>query len=237
MSIFKKILSNGLKNKILKSDGTIEKDAAPVEEINRNNEEQCLDINVQNGVADSIDLTHPDTRLLEIQNNLESRINTTNVQNSQQHVVMQFSNVSKLHIGSVYNIHNENNGNDKRNCNERANHIYDRNRKTTTIVAMMQSQEEPNHRIIDTIATHLGEGWKTVMRELGFSDGQISQAIIDHHIHGNTKEVIYQLLLDWVRNADDEMRTVGYITKLLWGVGHRDCVHRMKQVWKENIKY
>lgn len=125
---------------------------------------------------------------IEIQNNLESRINNMNVQNSQQHVVMQFSNVNKLHIGSVYNIHNENNDNNKRK-NVPADHIYDRNRKTTTIVAMMQSQEEPSHRIIDTIATHLGEGWKMVMRELGFSDGQISQAIIDHHIHGNIKEV------------------------------------------------
>ncbi|KAL9914579.1 protein immune deficiency-like [Glossina fuscipes] len=234
MSIFKKILSNTLKNKISKSEGTIEKDAAPVEEINRKDDEQCLDNN--NATDSTTDLTHSDTRLLEIQNNLESRINNMNVQNSQQHVVMQFSNVNKLHIGSVYNVHNENNANNKRK-NVPADHIYDRNRKTTTIVAMMQSQEEPSHRIIDTIATHLGEGWKMVMRELGFSDGQISQAIIDHHIHGNIKEVIYQLLLDWVRNADDENRTVAYITKLLWGLGHRDCVHRMKQAWKANTKY
>ncbi|KAL9913155.1 uncharacterized protein ACN2A1_000733 [Glossina fuscipes fuscipes] len=147
------------------------RDAAPVEEINRKDDEQCLDNN--NATDSTTDLTHSDTRLLEIQNNLESRINNMNVQNSQQHIVMEFSNINKLHIGSVYNVHNENNANNKRK-NVPADHIYDRNRKTTTIVAMMQSQEEPSHRIIDTIATRLVEGWKMVMRELGFSDGQIS---------------------------------------------------------------
>ena len=48
-------------------------------------------------------------------------------------------------------------------------------------------------------------------------------------------KVIYQLLLDWERNTDGE-KTVGYLTTLLWNCGHRECVHRLKPVWKSLIK-
>lgn len=61
MSIFKKILSNTLKNKNSKSEGIIEKDAAPVEEISRKDEEQCLD---NNATVSTTDLIQPETRLL-----------------------------------------------------------------------------------------------------------------------------------------------------------------------------
>uniref|UniRef100_A0A034VJT3 Receptor-interacting serine/threonine-protein kinase 1 n=1 Tax=Bactrocera dorsalis TaxID=27457 RepID=A0A034VJT3_BACDO len=108
-------------------------------------------------------------------------------------------------------------------------------RKTTSIVAMMQSREEPNHRILETISTHLGEGWKHVIRELGLSEGQIEQAVIDHQMHGGIKEVIYQLLLQWIRDAEDNVATLGHITSLLWELNHRDCVQRMKLVYKSEV--
>jgi len=45
-------------------------------------------------------------------------------------------------------------------------------------------------------------------------------------------QVIYQLLLQWVRSSEDGVATVGRLTTLLWESQHRDCVQRMKLVWK-----
>uniref|UniRef100_W8BX79 Death domain-containing protein n=1 Tax=Ceratitis capitata TaxID=7213 RepID=W8BX79_CERCA len=174
-------------------------------------------------------------------------MNTMNVHNAQQQMVMQFSNIKQLHFGSVYNFNSNisgvaTNGTRKSSKSEDPNspscstggentkRLYPR--KTTSIVAMMQSREEPNHRILETISTHLGEGWKHVMRELGLSEGQIEQAVIDHQMHGGIKEVIYQLLLLWIRDADDNVATLSHITSLLWELNHRDCVQRMKLVYK-----
>ncbi|XP_030384310.1 protein immune deficiency [Scaptodrosophila lebanonensis] len=172
-------------------------------------------------------------------------MNTMNVHSAQQQVVMNFSNASNLHFGSVYNFNQNLSANSSRKnsttdesaiamspdkmAGSRQRQVP---RKTTTIVAMMQCQDEPEMRLLDTVASHLGEGWKQIMRELGHSEGQIEQAIIDHQMHGNIKEVIYQLLLQWVRAADDGVATVGRLTTLLWNQNHRDCVQRMKIVWK-----
>ncbi|XP_054739510.1 protein immune deficiency [Anastrepha obliqua] len=176
-------------------------------------------------------------------------LTTMNVHNAQQQMVMQFSNIKQLHFGSVYNINSNISGiatnssckNSKtdeattpRSSNVPENTRRQYPRKTTTIVTMMQSREEPNHRILETISTHLGEGWKHVMRELGLSEGQIEQSLIDHQMHGGIKEVIYQLLLQWIRDADDNVATLGYITTLLWESNHRDCVQRMKLVYKSD---
>lgn len=131
-------------------------------------------------------------------------MNTMNVHNAQQQMVMQFSNIKQLHFGSVYNFNSNISGiatnstcktsrSDEPNSPSCSNGVDNTKRqlprKTTTIVAMMQSREEPNHRILETISTHLGEGWKQVMRELGLSEGQIEQAVIDHQMHGGIKEV------------------------------------------------
>ncbi|EDW85732.1 uncharacterized protein Dwil_GK23231 [Drosophila willistoni] len=168
--------------------------------------------------------------------------NTMNVHNAQQQVVMNFSNASNLHFGSVYNVNQNLSA-----CSSRKSSVstteetYSMDgkrpqqstaRKTVSIVTMMQSQEEVNRHIIEAVSKHLGEGWKQVMRDLGHSEGQIEQAIIDHQMHGNIKEVIYQLLLQWVRSAENGEATLGRLTTLLWESQHRECVHRMKLVWK-----
>ncbi|KAH8407444.1 hypothetical protein KR222_001266 [Zaprionus bogoriensis] len=180
--------------------------------------------------------------------NNNNTMNTMNVHSAQQQVVMNFSNASNLHFGSVYNF-NQNLSACSSRKNSTATSTGTGNsateelasptdgkrhlpRKTVSIVTMMQSQEEPDPRLLDAVATHLGEGWKHVMRELGHSEGQIEQAIIDHQMHGNIKEVIFQLLLQWVRGADDSVATVGRLTTLLWETQHRECVQRMKLVWK-----
>ncbi|XP_036331249.1 protein immune deficiency [Rhagoletis pomonella] len=177
-------------------------------------------------------------------------MNTMNVHNAQQQMVMQFSNINQLHFGSVYNFNSNISGICNSNLSKKQsksdepttpggtngaeNSRKQYPRKTTTIVAMMQSRDEPNHRILETISTHLGEGWKHIMRELGHSEGQIEQALIDHQMHGGIREVIYQLLLQWIRDADDNVATLGHITSLLWELNYRDLVQRMKLVYKSD---
>lgn len=55
---------------------------------------------------------------------------------------------------------------------------------------MMLSDATLEREVIDLIATHLGEGWRGVIRHLGFSEGELDQMVEDHH-HQGVKEVHY----------------------------------------------
>lgn len=202
--------------------GRLETDALPVEDHDQDNNSGALSLpsNTPTASADltesvlrelsdpnynSMDVVHsaqiPGGALVNSSSssNSNNTMNTMNVHSAQQQVVMNFSNASNLHFGSVYNF-NQN----LAACSSRIGSTSateelasptdgKRNltRKTVTIVTMMQSRDEPDPRLLDAVATHLGEGWKQVMRDLGHSEGQIEQAIIDHQMHGNIKEVSY----------------------------------------------
>ncbi|EDV55081.1 protein immune deficiency [Drosophila erecta] len=241
-------------------EGRLEKDAALVDENESdNNNSGALALPSSAGTPTaSADLTESVLRELSDPNynsmdvvqsaNIPGTLsnaqtnNTMNVHSAQQQVVMNFSNASNLHFGSVYNFNQSLSACSSRKGSTSATEESVASpegkprpsaaRKTTSIVAMMQSQEEPDMRLLDVVSTHLGEGWKQVMRDLGQSEGQIDQAIIDHQMHGNIREVIYQLLLQWVRSSENGVATVGRLTTLLWESQHRDCVQRMKLVWK-----
>ncbi|XP_023175011.1 protein immune deficiency [Drosophila hydei] len=248
-------------NTNMNAEGRLETDALPVSEAD-NDISGALSL-TSNTPTPSADLTESVLRELSdpnynsmdvvqsaqipgsaLVNGNNSTMNTMNVHSAQQQVVMNFSNASNLHFGSVYNFNQNLTGCSSRKgststtedvagalpADGKVRHSVPR--KTVSIVAMMQSQQEPDERLLDAVATHLGEGWKQVMRDLGHSEGQIEQAIIDHQMHGNIKEVIYQLLLQWLRSADDGVATVGRLTTLLWESQHRECVQRMKLVWK-----
>ncbi|KAI8038483.1 protein immune deficiency [Drosophila gunungcola] len=241
-------------------EGRLEKDAAPVDDSeadNNNSGALALPASIGTPTA-SADLTESVLRELSDPNynsmdvvqsaNIPGTVsnaqtnNTMNVHSAQQQVVMNFSNASNLHFGSVYNINQNLSASSSRKGSTSATEEAVAQpegkqrstaaRKTVSIVTMMQSQEEPDVRLLDVVSTHLGEGWKQVMRDLGQSEGQIDQAIIDHQMHGNIREVIYQLLLQWVRSSENGVATVGRLTTLLWESQHRDCVQRMKLVWK-----
>ncbi|XP_016957880.1 protein immune deficiency [Drosophila biarmipes] len=242
------------------SEGRLEKDAAPVDDNEPENDNSgALALPSSSGTPTvSADLTESVLRELSDPNynsmdmvqsaNIPGTLsnaqtnNTMNVHSAQQQVVMNFSNASNLHFGSVYNINQNLSASSSRKGSTSAAEEPLASpegkprsmgtRKTVSIVAMMQSQEEPDVRLLDVVSTHLGEGWKQVMRNLGLSEGQIDQAIIDHQMHGNIREVIYQLLLQWVRSSENGEATVGRLTTLLWESQHRDCVQRMKLVWK-----
>lgn len=94
---------------------------------------------------------------------------------------------------------------------------------------MMKSTDELTHRACDVISTHLGEGWRNVIRELGFSDGRIEQMYEENQVKG-IKEVIYQFLLEFSRNDDNG--TLGNVSRLLWKCGHKETVYILKEYWK-----
>ncbi|KAH8277817.1 hypothetical protein KR018_007950 [Drosophila ironensis] len=234
-------------------EGRLETDAAPVDDSERDNS-GALSLPPSSISSASADLTESMVRELSDPNYNSMDVvqsasipgnptnNTMNVHSAQQQVVMNFSNASNLHFGSVYNFNQNLSASSSRKssvgASEEGGAMPDckrsgaSTRKTVSIVTMMQSQEEPHVRLLDAVAGHLGEGWKQVMRDLGQSEGQIDQAVIDHQMHGGIREVIYQLLLQWVRGSEVGEATVGRLTTLLWESQQRDCVHRMKLVWK-----
>ncbi|BFG03234.1 protein immune deficiency [Drosophila madeirensis] len=245
----------------MQSEGRLETDAAPVSDSEAdNNNSGALSLPSISTPTASADLTDSVLRELSDPNYNSMDVvqyanipgaggdlstvntnNTMNVHSAQQQVVMNFSNASNLHFGSVYNFNQNLSASSSRKSSisttdevavspDGKRSIV--TRKTVSIVAMMQSQDEPDPRLLDAVATHLGEGWKQVMRDLGHSEGQIDQAIIDHQMHGNIKEVIYQILLQWVRSSESGVATVGRLTTLLWESQHRECVQRLKLVWK-----
>lgn len=199
--------------------GRLESDALPVGDQEQDNNSGALSLpsNTPTASADltesvlrelsdpnynSMDVVHsaqiPGGALINSSSSNNNTMNTMNVHSAQQQVVMNFSNASNLHFGSVYNFNQNLSASSSRKGSTSATEELasptdatkrQLPRKTVSIVTMMQSQDEPDPRLLDTVATHLGEGWKQVMRDLGHSEGQIEQAIIDHQMHGNIKEV------------------------------------------------
>lgn len=224
-------------------EGRLEKDAAPVDDNepdNNNSGAMALPSTAGTPTASS-DLTESVLRELSDPNynsmdvvhsanipgtlsNVQTN-NTMNVHSAQQQVVMNFSNANNLHFGSVYNFNqNLSACSSRKGSTSTAEESVaspdgkpraSATRKTVSIVAMMQSQEEPDVRLLDVVSTHLGEGWKQVMRDLGMSEGQIDQAIIDHQMHGNIREVRplkFKLLLFvvecWFKNRTYKLKLV-----------------------------
>ncbi|XP_065367207.1 protein immune deficiency [Calliphora vicina] len=232
MFLIKKIFNSPSKNSKENkcAQGFLETDALPVEDTNSH---LILDRNTSQQPDISNSISFP-SEVNDVSFNSEN--NTMNLNNVNQQVVVQFSNINGLQIGSTYNI----NKNIYKPVNKYEQLVKSKNKekhkfpKTITIDAMMKSQEEPDREILNEISTHLGSHYKDFMRELGFSEGQISAKTIDHNVYG-LKEVIYQLLLDWLRNADGE-GTVGYLVTKLWNSGHRECVYRLKSIWKSKVR-
>jgi len=57
------------------------------------------------------------------------------------------------------------------------------------MLAMLKCTDLLEFRSMNIISTHLGEDWRTIGRQLGFSEGQIEQMYEDNYAKG-IKEVI-----------------------------------------------
>lgn len=53
---------------------------------------------------------------------------------------------------------------------------------------MMKSSDTMDHPLMELISTHLGEDWRMVVRDLGFSNAQLDQFQEDN-IYKGVKEV------------------------------------------------
>lgn len=57
---------------------------------------------------------------------------------------------------------------------------------------MMKSSDSMDHPLMELISTHLGEDWRMVVRDLGFSNAQLDQFQEDNIFKG-VKEVGFHL--------------------------------------------
>lgn len=174
MFLIKKIFNSPSKNSKENkcAQGFLETDALPVDDTNSHlilerNILQQPQINNSNSCPSDVNDV-----------SFSSENNTMNLNNVNQQVVVQFSNINGLQIGSTYNI-NKNNIYKPEQVVKSKNKEKHKFPKTITIDAMMKSQDEPDREILNEISTHLGSHYKDFMRELGFSEGQISAKTID----------------------------------------------------------
>lgn len=95
---------------------------------------------------------------------------------------------------------------------------------------MMRSDDPLEYNTMNIIAENLGQGWRDIIRQLGFLDGKIEQLHEENYVKG-IKEVIYQFLLDW--SQSDENATLGRISTLLWR-DHWEVVYLLRDYYKAN---
>ncbi|XP_043277520.1 protein immune deficiency [Venturia canescens] len=75
------------------------------------------------------------------------------------------------------------------------------------------------------IKTHVGHGWRDVVRRLGYSEGQLDQ-FEENYKEKGIDEVIYQALLDW-KQANTKKAQIGVLTRTLWSCREYDCAERL----------
>ncbi|CAH1955527.1 unnamed protein product [Acanthoscelides obtectus] len=101
--------------------------------------------------------------------------------------------------------------------------------ENSVIRNLFSSQEPVSRDDILFVSTHVNGTWQDVGRALDYSEGQIEQFVLDHNTYG-IKEVIYQLLLDWMQN-EPSRATKGNLSKVLWEKDQRSVVKR----WSEKF--
>lgn len=144
--------------------------------------------------------------------------------------VINVSNSSGVHIGNVHNYSLFTNGSkDKENDSFKNKHSQTAGAEVRTpeVKQILSSEKLMKRGHIDIVATHLGGGWRDVGMKLGYSNGQLDHFYADFK-HIGTKEVVYQLLLDWTRTNPQECH-IGKLTTILWESDQYDVVHRLVQ--------
>lgn len=130
--------------------------------------------------------------------------NQANQFNSPNQTVYQFNHANGIHIGNNLTINqqitqdhvpetrSEDEEEQKGVAEKRApvdnKALRKKYPKTRTIEKLLKSDAEMGHPDMDVIATHLGEDWRSVARDLGFSNGEIDQFYEDNFAYG-VKEV------------------------------------------------
>lgn len=136
-----------------------------------------------------------------------------------QATIINISNTNgPIHVGDqiVYNLNND-------QSEKRVIKI----KETDAIKTLKQNKTPLNTDDLLFIAKHMNESWKDTIRQLNYSEGQIEQYYLDY-IKISTKEVIFQLLLDWTQNKPEEA-TIGSLSSILWDNSQQDVVKRLSE--------
>nr|AJC98433.1 AGAP004959-RB [Anopheles coluzzii]AJC98437.1 AGAP004959-RB [Anopheles coluzzii]AJC98439.1 AGAP004959-RB [Anopheles coluzzii]AJC98465.1 AGAP004959-RB [Anopheles coluzzii]AJC98469.1 AGAP004959-RB [Anopheles coluzzii] len=157
----------------------------------------------------------------------------TSISNTTGMQVYQIRNASNLHIGNSYTFNTaavvDEGASTSGSLPGAGSAVKWANlRLSNTISQMMQSQDEVDTELLDTVSRHLGYEWKSFARRLEYSEGQIDAFEADN---STLAEQIYSFMLDWTRNDDDP--TLGRLVTLLWNNKHKETVYYIKQVWKK----
>lgn len=134
--------------------------------------------------------------------------------------IINIANCNGVHIGKSisYNIQKP-----PSKFDEKERHYV----KTDSINKLLNCNESVTRDHILFVSSHVGEGWKDVGRLLNYSEGQIYQFEEVNIIRG-VKEVVYQLLLDWIQN-EPETATIARLTNVLWEAKQEDAVQRFSK--------
>ncbi|XP_044765320.1 protein immune deficiency [Coccinella septempunctata] len=137
--------------------------------------------------------------------------------------VINISNATGIQIGSnfTYYINSPNDAGKK--TPKRSKDVP----KTEKITLLLNSEERVTEKDIQFLSAHIDATWMETARKLDYSEGQISQFYCDF-INIGLKEVIYQFLLDWIRN-NGKNATVGKLAEALWNSDQRQCVSKWSQ--------
>uniref|UniRef100_A0A182PTW0 Death domain-containing protein n=1 Tax=Anopheles epiroticus TaxID=199890 RepID=A0A182PTW0_9DIPT len=176
--------------------------------------------------------TTPQTVVNNVQHNTLTAPQTS-ISNTTGMQVYQIRNANNLHIGNSYTFNTAvmDDGASTSSSlpgSSGASVKWANLRLSNTISQMMQSPDEIDPEIIDTVSRHLGYEWKSFARRLEYSEGQIDAFEADN---STLAEQIYSFVLDWTRNDDEP--TLGRLVTLLWNNKHKETVYYIKQVWKK----
>nr|AJC98452.1 AGAP004959-RA [Anopheles coluzzii] len=160
----------------------------------------------------------------------------TSISNTTGMQVYQIRNASNLHIGNSYTFNTaavvDEGASTSGSLPGAGSAVKWANlRLSNTISQMMQSQDEVDTELLDTVSRHLGYEWKSFARRLEYSEGQIDAFEADNSTLAEASRQIYSFMLDWTRNDDDP--TLGRLVTLLWNNKHKETVYYIKQVWKK----
>ncbi|XP_021914616.1 receptor-interacting serine/threonine-protein kinase 1 isoform X2 [Zootermopsis nevadensis] len=105
-------------------------------------------------------------------------------------------------------------------------------KENRTIRGLQESKQQVTREHIRLVAPHVGEHWREVGRTLNLTDGRLEQIEQDHYKEG-MREVVYQVLLEWIRVNASEAR-LGELTNALWKSAEYSAVKKLAEWAKES---
>ncbi|XP_069682143.1 protein immune deficiency-like [Periplaneta americana] len=139
-------------------------------------------------------------------------------------VVYHISHSSGIHFGPDYNVTIVQNASKTKSSQSTP-------KETETIRELRRSKQKVTRDHIGAVAPHVGENWRDVGRTLNLTEGRIEQIKQDFYAEG-MKEVVFQMILEWVRTNASEA-TVQELTNSLWNCSEYSAVKKLAEWYKE----